>query len=126
MEKLLKFDPDQRITVEEALNHPYVESYHDPEDEPTHERPFDFSFEALDKIQDMKKAIAQEVINFKRGPQTPTLSTLASRQPGRGSLSGPSRDTMKSQDMDMEEVFDEKAPMDVDEELQMLEKHSQK
>ena len=33
LEKLLKFDPYQRITVEEALAHPYLESYHDPDDE---------------------------------------------------------------------------------------------
>ncbi|CCM03267.1 uncharacterized protein FIBRA_05395 [Fibroporia radiculosa] len=30
----LTFDPKKRITVEEALAHPYLEAYHDPEDEP--------------------------------------------------------------------------------------------
>jgi len=33
LEKLLKFDPAERITVEEALAHPYLEAYHDVEDE---------------------------------------------------------------------------------------------
>jgi mitogen-activated protein kinase 1/3 len=28
------FDPKKRYTVEEALAHPYLEAYHDPEDEP--------------------------------------------------------------------------------------------
>jgi len=28
------FDPKKRITVEDALAHPYLEAYHDPEDEP--------------------------------------------------------------------------------------------
>ncbi|OCB91441.1 mitogen-activated protein kinase [Sanghuangporus baumii] len=32
--KTLTFDPKKRITVEEALAHPYLEAYHDPEDEP--------------------------------------------------------------------------------------------
>lgn len=35
LEKLLAFNPIKRINVEEALRHPYLEPYHDPEDEPT-------------------------------------------------------------------------------------------
>lgn len=35
LEKLLAFNPVKRITVEDALRHPYLEPYHDPEDEPT-------------------------------------------------------------------------------------------
>jgi mitogen-activated protein kinase 1/3 len=35
LEKLLAFNPIKRITVEEALRHPYLEPYHDPDDEPT-------------------------------------------------------------------------------------------
>jgi len=57
LEKLLKFDPAERITVEEALAHPYLEAYHDIEDEPSHKKPFDFSFEALDSIEDMRSKI---------------------------------------------------------------------
>lgn len=34
MKKMLTFDPSKRITVEEALRHPYVSLYHDPNDEP--------------------------------------------------------------------------------------------
>lgn len=33
LERLLTFDPAVRITVEEALSHPYLEAYHDIEDE---------------------------------------------------------------------------------------------
>ncbi|KAF8761848.1 Mitogen-activated protein kinase [Rhizoctonia solani] len=32
--KTLTFDPKKRITVEDALCHPYLEAYHDPDDEP--------------------------------------------------------------------------------------------
>jgi mitogen-activated protein kinase 1/3 len=35
LERLLAFNPVKRITVEEALKHPYLEPYHDPDDEPT-------------------------------------------------------------------------------------------
>eukprot|EP00168_Porphyra_purpurea_P014510 TRINITY_DN418_c0_g1_i10.p1 TRINITY_DN418_c0_g1~~TRINITY_DN418_c0_g1_i10.p1 ORF type:complete len:394 (-),score=105.55 TRINITY_DN418_c0_g1_i10:92-1273(-) len=35
LDRMLIFDPRRRITVEEALEHPYLTSLHDPEDEPT-------------------------------------------------------------------------------------------
>eukprot|EP00184_Porphyridium_aerugineum_P004093 CAMPEP_0184694410 /NCGR_PEP_ID=MMETSP0313-20130426/2385_1 /TAXON_ID=2792 /ORGANISM="Porphyridium aerugineum, Strain SAG 1380-2" /LENGTH=422 /DNA_ID=CAMNT_0027152701 /DNA_START=530 /DNA_END=1798 /DNA_ORIENTATION=+ len=34
MERLLSFDPAKRLNAAEALAHPYLEDYHDPEDEP--------------------------------------------------------------------------------------------
>lgn len=57
LERLLTFDPSRRITVEEALVHPYLEAYHDPNDEPTHPRLFDFSFEAIEDVEQMKSII---------------------------------------------------------------------
>ena len=33
--KLLDMDPDKRPTAEQALSHPYLAKYHDPEDEVT-------------------------------------------------------------------------------------------
>jgi len=35
LQKTLTFDSRKRITVDEALEHPYVSAYHDPEDEPS-------------------------------------------------------------------------------------------
>lgn len=34
LERLLTFNPAKRITVQEALAHPYLQPYHDPTDEP--------------------------------------------------------------------------------------------
>lgn len=34
LDRLLAFNPVKRITTEEALRHPYLEPYHDPQDEP--------------------------------------------------------------------------------------------
>ena len=31
--RMLTFNPNNRITVEEALGHPYLEQYYDPDDE---------------------------------------------------------------------------------------------
>lgn len=54
LEKLLNFDPAARITVEQALAHPYLHAYHEEDDEPAHEQTFDFAFEVEDRIEDMK------------------------------------------------------------------------
>ncbi|EFY99574.2 Mitogen-activated protein kinase [Metarhizium brunneum] len=67
LEKLLAFNPVKRITVEEALKHPYLEPYHDPEDEPTApptpEEFFDFDKhkDTLSKEQ-LKQLIYQEIM----------------------------------------------------------------
>ncbi len=34
--KLLQFNPDKRITAEQALEHPYVAQFHNKDDEPVH------------------------------------------------------------------------------------------
>lgn len=34
LQKTLTFDPKKRLTVDQALEHPYLTQYHDPEDEP--------------------------------------------------------------------------------------------
>ena len=45
LDKMLTFNPAKRITVEEALAHPYMASLHCEEDEPICTEPFDFGFE---------------------------------------------------------------------------------
>ncbi|RLV90873.1 Mitogen-activated protein kinase MKC1 [Spathaspora sp. JA1] len=66
LEKMLSLDPSERITVDDALNHPYLEVWHDPRDEPECQVKFDFkSFETVDSIEDMKQLIIEEVKNFR-------------------------------------------------------------
>ncbi|OKP08575.1 Mitogen-activated protein kinase HOG1 [Penicillium subrubescens] len=43
LEQLLVWNPEQRITAEAALSHPYLSVYHDPSDEPTANQTFDWS-----------------------------------------------------------------------------------
>ena len=47
LKKLLVFDPKKRITVNEALEHPYLEGLHIEDDEPTREKvnALEFEFE---------------------------------------------------------------------------------
>ena len=45
LDKMLDLNPSRRVTVDDALMHPFLESMHDPEDEPSFEGAIDFSFE---------------------------------------------------------------------------------
>ncbi|KAJ3126871.1 Mitogen-activated protein kinase [Physocladia obscura] len=63
--RLLEFSPVERITAEQALKHPYLASFHQPDDEPSHPKLFDYSFESAQSIEDIMKIIAAEVKQFK-------------------------------------------------------------
>jgi len=79
---MLCFDPARRASCEQALNHPYLQVWHDPADEPICEsvgvlifsieernsfwvQKFDFNFEEEDSIDGMKKLIVAEVNAFR-------------------------------------------------------------
>jgi len=63
LSKMLTFDPDERITAEEALGHGYLALYHDPLDEPVM-APIDFSFENIDTIEGMRSGLAKELKTY--------------------------------------------------------------
>lgn len=67
LDRMLAFDPLERITVEEALEHPYLAIWHDASDEPECPRTFDFSdFESVEDVGQMRQMILDEVRNFRR------------------------------------------------------------
>ncbi|CAA7019081.1 unnamed protein product [Microthlaspi erraticum] len=57
MEKILKFDPQQRISVEEALAHPYLETMRDINDEPECTTPFNADLEQPLTVEEIKEII---------------------------------------------------------------------
>nr|AKL87248.1 mitogen-activated protein kinase 13 [Linum usitatissimum] len=65
VDKMMTFDPTKRITVEEALAHPYLERLHDIADEPVCQESFSFDFEqqVLSEEQ-MKEMIYREALSF--------------------------------------------------------------
>ncbi|KAI0343368.1 CMGC/MAPK/ERK protein kinase [Trametopsis cervina] len=65
LSQLLNFDPAKRITCEQALKHPYLSVWHDPNDEPSCPSSFDFGFEEEDNIEGMKRLIVDEVQTFR-------------------------------------------------------------
>jgi len=67
---MLRFDPRERISVTEALEHPYLNKYHDPDDEPICVPAFDFEFDKLPMNKEqIKEAILMEIQDFHRKKQ---------------------------------------------------------
>mmetsp|Transcript_6478 Transcript_6478/g.11940 ORF Transcript_6478/g.11940 Transcript_6478/m.11940 type:complete len:390 (+) Transcript_6478:62-1231(+) len=65
LSNMLTFSPRKRITVEEALKHPYLAKLHDPTDEPVAKSTFDFSFEKYNLNAKMLKALLwQELCRY--------------------------------------------------------------
>jgi len=66
LDRMLAFDPSSRISVEEALEHRYLHIWHDASDEPSCDRTFNFEFEVVEEISDMKQMILHEVNQFRQ------------------------------------------------------------
>jgi ATP-dependent RNA helicase DDX18/HAS1 len=66
LDRMLAFDPSSRISVEEALEHRYLHIWHDASDEPICPTTFDFQFEVVEEIPEMKKMILAEVNRFRQ------------------------------------------------------------
>lgn len=65
LDRMLMFNPAKRITVEEALAHPYLESLHNEEDEPTAHAVFSFEFEKEDLTRErLQEMIFDECVYF--------------------------------------------------------------
>mmetsp|Transcript_16789 Transcript_16789/g.29418 ORF Transcript_16789/g.29418 Transcript_16789/m.29418 type:complete len:427 (+) Transcript_16789:305-1585(+) len=65
LSKVLVFDPAKRITVEQALQHPYLASLHDPDDEPTCETCFEFEWEHAQMSKDeLRQLIYEEMLLY--------------------------------------------------------------
>ncbi|TMS38676.1 hypothetical protein L596_005347 [Steinernema carpocapsae] len=63
LEKTLNLDPDLRPTAAEAMEHPYLRQYHDPQDEPTSD-PIDVDVEGDLSIDQWKELIWNEIEDF--------------------------------------------------------------
>lgn len=65
IEKMLVLDPEQRITVDGALAHPYLAQLHDPEDEPTCSKFFDEDFdEEAIQLSEFRDYVYAEVSRY--------------------------------------------------------------
>jgi len=67
LRKCLLFDCDERITIEQALAHPYLKKLHQPNDEPVDDvvSAFDFEFELFSlSSKEYKKLIYDEIMLY--------------------------------------------------------------
>ncbi|CAN1254049.1 Mitogen-activated protein kinase homolog MMK2 [Linum perenne] len=65
LEKMLVFDPNKRITVDDALSHPYLSALHVINEEPICSAPFHFDFEQPSCTEEhIKELIWKEAVNF--------------------------------------------------------------
>lgn len=65
LQKMIVFHPGKRITVEEALAHPYLASLHDPSDEPLAHAAFSFEFESMPLAKGpLRELVTREMLSF--------------------------------------------------------------
>lgn len=81
LDKMLAFDPSSRLSVETALEHRYLQIWHDVSDEPVCPTPFDFHFEVVDEIPQMKRMICDEVNRFRQAVRVQPMSQGQGHQP---------------------------------------------
>jgi p38 MAP kinase len=87
LERMLVFDPQKRVTAAEALAHPYLAEYHDPEDEPVAAARFDWSMTDADlSHKEWQMRIQAEVVDFHFGEGAFNAMRF---QPGGSSLAFP-------------------------------------
>jgi serine/threonine protein kinase len=84
IDRMLAFDPQRRITVEQALAHPYLASLHDASDEPNASHPFSFDFEGEnlsgDRVRDLVYA---ELVEFHEEIRNAEAEAEAEAEPNR-------------------------------------------
>jgi len=63
--KMLIFNPEKRISTEEALKHPYFKGLHDPSDEPVASSTFTFEYDSKEiSAQALRAMLHEEMLRF--------------------------------------------------------------
>ncbi|KAL0953606.1 hypothetical protein HGRIS_004814 [Hohenbuehelia grisea] len=96
--KMLTFDPSKRITVPQALEHPWLAGYHDDVDEPICDTTFDKwqELEKLETIEEYREALWKEIEDYRREARGIKLTALPPRPPNVStSVSVPKDDSPK-------------------------------
>ena len=93
LSQMLKLDPLERITAKQALEHEYLQKYHDIDDEPVCFSPFDFSFDQHNVSKEtLKKSICKEIECYSK--TTDSVQPLAKESDTGGSSE--KQDSVKS------------------------------
>lgn len=79
IERLLVLDPEKRITVEEAIQHPYLAEFSLPEDEPRADHIFDLDDHLPKTRYEWRDAVWKEIVNYNRLTSSPLIPGEADR-----------------------------------------------
>jgi serine/threonine protein kinase len=99
--KMLIFHPNKRITIEKALEHPFLASLHNPQDEPVADFTFSFDFEN----EELPRERVQELIWEEMRTYHPEIAAAypsVSQKRGRGKSTGSSDAKSEIDDHDEE------------------------
>ncbi|KAG0709255.1 kinase-like protein [Suillus ampliporus] len=101
LQKMLTFDPSTRISVPEALAHPWLASYHEETDEPDCPTKFEKwrDIEKLETLEDFRKALWEEIEDYRMEVRGITREPAA-RSPhedARGETPGSPEQSLESQ-----------------------------
>ncbi|AET41188.1 putative protein kinase KDX1 Ecym_7361 [Eremothecium cymbalariae DBVPG len=107
LERMLAFDPKTRITVDEALEHPYLSIWHDPSDEPVCNKKFDFGFESVNEMEQLKQMVIEEVNDFRMFVRQPILDSSPADQQPSASQQGIQQIPMENSISDNSKSFDD-------------------
>jgi len=66
LDKMLEFNPTKRVSVEEALKHPYLARLHHPASETVCKAAFDFEFEKVDMTKHvLREFMWEEILHYR-------------------------------------------------------------
>lgn len=85
LKQMLEIHPKKRITIEKALEHPFLESLHSPDDEPTNDTPFSFEFEHEELTRErVQELIWEEIREYHADLPEAYPSSTPRRRPKQG------------------------------------------
>jgi len=96
MSKLLVFNPDRRLSIEDAIRHPYLAQFHNPKDEPVLSSPVPISIDDNKryKISEYRKYLYRKIVERKKQLRAKRAEAQARAQAAAGV---PVQDTQMAQ-----------------------------
>jgi mitogen-activated protein kinase 15 len=102
LKKLLMFNPDKRITVEESLDHPYVAQFHNPEEELTCDKTIRIPIDDNKKLNvssyrdELYTSIIKVNVETKKATRAKKGKSSSTKKPARSSSKKASSSTKSS------------------------------
>lgn len=98
MVSLMKFNPNERMSAEQALNHPYVAGFHNPRDEPSAPAPITISLpdDTRYTVSEYREKLYTEIAASKKRTERREIPAVGRSLASAGGSAGPSRQTSGS------------------------------